>query len=740
MNKRLILNFTLFGFISILAQVSLFRALLNLTGGNELTIAIALGGWFIGQALGNLIAIPLAKTREVSQRYLIISFIMLALLIPLVIVSIQVFHTSVGLTPGEVANLSVDVLASLIFITPVTLLLGGIFTFACRAGFEGAFAVPGIYIFEGVGSALGGLLATLSLNITLNTLLLGVFTGTFCALSALLFSYKKRPGVARLVGAVVSGLLIVIFIAGMVDGLWSNVYHYVRDRYGFQKLSLERVVSSPYGEISIVRDETVVSIYQSGSLISSHPNPFFVEETVYLPLLLQPHPENLLIIGGGVGGELDMALDFPLDGVVLLQKDDSLVEVAGELGLIPEDERLRIVSEDPVKYLGGEGDRYDVVILNVGDPSTAETNRYYTVEFLEMCKERLKDGGVMVTFADSDENYIGPDMADYLKSHRLTYERVFERVEVIPGGRAIFILTDDEELEINQEVLTERAKRYDISPQYFTPEYISYRFQYGRKMMFLRALEGASGIVNTYEKPIAYYFDLLLWTSRTSPQMRSFFRFNARYGDWWFIAVLGLVVLAVILVRRRRSTFLNASIFLGGFTAITFEIVLIVLYQSLLGDVYQDIALIFADFMLGLAVGGFISARVFGGGGRKLRSARWTLMAILGSLALFYIALPELVLSLNVSLVSFVIYTGIFIVSGMVGSLFSIASVMLDREGASPGGVGGILHSLDSLGALLGSIYATLLALPISGVFQVSVNISVLMAGLLAVGLVMGRR
>jgi spermidine synthase len=735
LKKRLYINFTLFGLISILAQVGLFRGLLNLTGGNELTIVIAFGGWFIGQTIGNLIAIFFGRDRKTARRWLFTSLMILSVLIPLSIILIQVFHISMGLTTGEVANLGVDSLASLIFITPVAILLGGIFTLGCKVSYKGVFAVPSVYIFEGVGSAIGGLVATFSLEIMFNTLLLGILTTIISVITAVSVLLDVKSRFIRITAFVLSSVILVVSIGGMIDGYWSELYDDIRDRFSYPEFELIDTFASRYGEISLVRNKGGLSVYQSGSLISSYPDEFNLEETIYLPILLHPHPEDILIVGGGPGGEVEFVLEFPLKRVVLCQKDETLVNISREyMSVIPEDERLGIVNEDPVRYLDTTDDKFDVIILNVGEPSTAETNRYYTVDFLWKCKRRLKDGGMVVNFATSDENYIGPDMADYLKSLFITYQKVFFYVKYIPGAKVIFVLTD-EKMELIPENLVGRIVEYEYSPEYFDENYIKYRLQQGRCDTFKIVLRNASGVVNTYDKPIAYYFDLLLWTSKTSPSLRDFFRFNRESGDWWFVSSVGFIILLIILSRRRISTVLKASIFIGGFTAITFEIILIVLYQSLLGDVYRNIALIFADFMIGLSAGSFIIAKYLSRRRMTIAVAYIIFFVLLAILTLHYFLIPNIILISHFRAINIIIYLSIFIVSSCVGGLFSVVSVIKDWAGIKAGRIGGVLHSLDTLGALLGSVYASLIALPVSGAWRASTNIGLLSGGILVIAL-----
>jgi spermidine synthase len=56
-----------------------------------------------------------------------------------------------------------------------------------------------------------------------------------------------------------------------------------------------------------------------------------------------------------------------------------------------------------------------VIILNVPDPQTAQLNRFYTAEFFRSARDHLAPGGLLALQLRSSEDYISPDLAEFLR-------------------------------------------------------------------------------------------------------------------------------------------------------------------------------------------------------------------------------------------------------------------------------------------------------------------------------------
>ncbi len=132
------------------------------------------------------------------------------------------------------------------------------------------------------------------------------------------------------------------------------------------------------------------------------------EMMVGLPGLYHGNPENILIIGGGDGGAVKMALQIPsVKKVTLVEIDRSVMDVC--LKYLPkvsdgslDDPRVEVVIADGLEYVKNCGQKFDVISLDLTDPipdSPAEA--LFGEEFYKDVKALLTDNGVVATHCGS---------------------------------------------------------------------------------------------------------------------------------------------------------------------------------------------------------------------------------------------------------------------------------------------------------------------------------------------------
>src|ERR1039458_9763905 len=149
------------------------------------------------------------------------------------------------------------------------------------------------------------------------------------------------------------------------------------------------------------------SIYDNGVILASVPDENAAEEAVHYALPDPPAPRHLLMIGGGVNGSITQALKHPtVERIDYVELDPALIDMARQLfpaqsAPFVSDPRVHVHYADGRyflrnyhrDYLKASGNTFDVIILNVPDPQTAQLNRFYTAEFFRSARDRLAPGG-----------------------------------------------------------------------------------------------------------------------------------------------------------------------------------------------------------------------------------------------------------------------------------------------------------------------------------------------------------
>ena len=84
---------------------------------------------------------------------------------------------------------------------------------------------------------------------------------------------------------------------------------------------------SPYGRLTVQARDGQRIFYQNG-LLAFETQGTFPEEVAHLPLLAHPDPQEVLLIGGGVAGDVREILKHPVASVTYVELDPLLISAA----------------------------------------------------------------------------------------------------------------------------------------------------------------------------------------------------------------------------------------------------------------------------------------------------------------------------------------------------------------------------------------------------------------------------
>jgi spermidine synthase len=135
--------------------------------------------------------------------------------------------------------------------------------------------------------------------------------------------------------------------------------------------------------------------------MTSEAEEFFYHENIVHPAAIA-HPclKRVLVIGGGDGGVCKQVFKYPgVERITLVELDPAVIEVARQyLGKIHggalDDPRLELRLEDGAAYVRGTRDKFDLVILDLTDPSDVSSGLYQP-EFFAACRAVLNPGGAL---------------------------------------------------------------------------------------------------------------------------------------------------------------------------------------------------------------------------------------------------------------------------------------------------------------------------------------------------------
>ncbi|MFY9853925.1 MAG: hypothetical protein WAK26_08630 [Terracidiphilus sp.] len=453
------------GFSAIIGQVVLMRELMVVFNGNEISLGIMLATWLFWTAVGSMLCSSLALGRRNPRGAVAVLEFLLGVSLPLTIWALRSSKSLFQTVPGELVGPVPVLLASLVCLSVFCIVAGALFVAAARMyGHERTVdarsAVSSSYLLEAAGSALGGIIASQVLLRFLSPFQIAgvIFLLNICmAVSLLLHMSRKHFGLVAAV-AVALAIFLLVRVAP-----WLESAAQARQWRGFHLLASR---DSIYGNLTVVETGNIRSLYENGLILANSPDESAAEESVHYALLEHPAPRHLLMIGGGASGAIAQALRHPtVESIDLVELDPALIGVAREF--FPTESaplffnpKVHLHYADGRAYLKSARYKFDVIIVNVPDPQTAQLNRFYTAEFFRSAREHLAPGGLLALQLRSSEETISPGLQEFLRCINHTLQEAFPYVVAIPGETIHFFAAMSSEVLTDNPHVLEHFRNY----------------------------------------------------------------------------------------------------------------------------------------------------------------------------------------------------------------------------------------------------------------------------------------
>ena len=290
---------TLIGFSAVIGQIVLMRELIVVFNGNEMSLGIMLATWLFWTAAGSSLSSILAMGGNKTRRAVAAFECLLAVSLLPTLWALRASKALLQTVPGELVGPLQMILASLACLSLFCAFSGALFVVAARM-FEQECAVSSrraassAYMFEAVGSGLGGIVAGIVLLRFLESFQIATIVAilNLCMAAVLLFRMNRKELGVMTGAAALIAILLVTYAAPPLDRsaqqrLWR----------GFRVAGSH---DSIYGNLTVIENGNLRSIYDNGVILANAPDESAAEEAVHYALLEHPAPRHLLMIGGGV--------------------------------------------------------------------------------------------------------------------------------------------------------------------------------------------------------------------------------------------------------------------------------------------------------------------------------------------------------------------------------------------------------------------------------------------------------
>jgi spermidine synthase len=718
------------GAMALGVQIYLLREFLVTLAGDEAVLGLGLGAWLggialgagLGRSLGGKFARALAVGALAGLGLAGFSGMVLA----------RLGRSLVGVPNGELVPLGPCLLlALLVFALPGAMVGAGFVALAASAAHASPHArdaIGRLYVYEAIGSLTAGLFVSLVMLPLWPPLVgLGLLLG-LCFAAAWPAAYARRiagrwllPGMALLASA--SALPVV---ARPVEAAT------VRARFGSLVAGVRLVdwVDTPYQHVDLGGDEVRV-LYAGGQYVASFPDPSEDESRAHQLMLLAEHPARVLVFGSIETGALRFCLQHRVERLDLVLLDRRAFELTRRY-LGPDDQRaladprVRVVFDDPRRFLAQSRDAYDLVAYLGPDPVTLLHARATTVEFFRLVAARLAPRGVYVTRFAAGANVQAGQVGITGASLYRSLGDGFPVVRAVPEPEARLVAGfSPDAVTLEPGRLAARYRERAIESDVFSPELLPSLFPPERVATLERELRRTARtlVPSSDDRPLSFLHALGVRQQVARSAWAPLLAWTADHPV--ALALLGLgpslvVLLWQVIARRHRrpvAAALHATLVTGA-AGMAWSLMLFFSFQTRVGALYSELGALSALFMAGLGAGGAWTTR---------RASRrplvlWAQAVAFGGalvVALAFALLGRLTAS---GMLLAVVHAALLVAAGVAtGTVFPAAASALLDQGKTAVGTAGLVELADHAGAALAAVFAAVVFVPALGLTRTAV-------------------
>ncbi len=680
MRDKIAIRLPLFGlgFLSIGSQIYLIRELFNLFYGNELLVGCVLSEWMLLTGCGAYLSRYFNNTYS-HKGFLLILLLTLSVLPAIMLVSMDMVKA--WFFPyGSIVGLWKMNLMSILLLFPLCLINGLLFPLLSRL-FSPSQRITA-YSIESIGSMCAGALVNLVFLWVFSTWQGLTVIMAVTLITVLFFAFFYHNRLQFILALFFSTISIGIFVLFGYQDFSDKL------RFPDQQILFNR--STPYGQVVITENENQLNIYENGILLCSSGNEMQNEQSVHFAMIQHPSPVNILQVSGGFSGSTQEILKYHPARIDYVEMNPSLIKIASLFSEAIKDPRIHTHSMDVRRFIRQVPIQYNVVLIDLPEPSTLQVNRLYSDEFFSELKKKLNPGAVLSLPLPATGEYVSEHAERLNASLFYTLRKSFRHVMIVTVDRNYFLCSDSLlRIDIPALIVQKGIPTVFVNPYYMDSRQIRERSDK------LQAGLPQDVSINHDFHPVTMVYHLL-WSLQI---------FSAKPMP---LMVIILVIVFLVLISLNP---INAGLFTGGFTLASLEMILILALQVFLGYIYQWVGMIIMITMLGLSTGAIISLKITRVHLLKTYLFLQVILAVF-SLVLTFFLLWLNHLSLAEGMLQLFLFLSAFLVSLMVGAEYGLA---LRLSGPSPVDAVAKNYAADLFGAALGAFLTCVFLFPLFG-------------------------
>ncbi|MFH2037262.1 MAG: hypothetical protein ABIJ45_12730 [Candidatus Zixiibacteriota bacterium] len=659
-----------------------------------------------------MIAVAVGAVTGRYLKSLNIQLVMLTgvLLLPLSLVLIRLSPIMFGTVPGEYLPFYISVIIAIVGLIPVGLISGIVFTTISNEGHRPAASVARVYLWEGVGAFIGGIMVYALVGSVLSGIAMSLILAILIVFICRTTSLNLR--IYLLIGFGIIGMATVTVKSSYLERYLDQLKY-----SGFQVVDS---FDTKYSHQALLKKDDLTILMTNGSVEVTRPDIEFNEDLLLSGLAYLPGDslKKVLYVGRPEFGLGELAAQ--LDNI-RLDCFDPRTGLAKRLKKIDSAQykNVTLFETDLLASLRGEDrllTKYDLIVLYFASFDSFESSRYLERESILKFENLLANGGILQIVLDIDtDRHISDNKRLVLQSINNNFRPHFASFNYWPGNVTLLFYAGSNSLNIEYDAVVSRLNSLYDSSQYLNENYLFDKFEPLKRDRLDKLLERDL-------PPIKYgtaiiHFQLLL--TATQNKIDSIILPNILFPTYSPIlvgAILLIGFISILFPGNRRRRFALILYLIAGFVSISVELIAFYQYQLQAGMLYGEISILIAVFMLGLALGTYYSGRL-----NKENLEFPSLLLLLSSIFIFYFSYQVVVPScLLLYYIAF-----IFVTAMATGSLFVAATdrYYFGKTDANRG----LGYAFEISGSALGALTIATLIVPLFGANFVLVSLMIIL-------------
>jgi spermidine synthase len=476
------------------AEVVWTRLLSLLIGGTVYTFSIILAVFLLGLGLGSTLGSFLGREARSPRVALAVCQLLLGGTIAWAALqltrSLPYWPIDPSIAKHPWLNFQLDIVRCLWAILPAAILWGASFPLALAAAQnsstgagkqDAAYLVGGVYAANTIGAILGAALFSMSLIGQIGTqhsqqvLVMVAAAAAVVALAPLLLPRRDKPAA----GGALAGALATAVVFACAWLAWTVpptpgelIAHGRRTASRAGDYAIVYQGEGATSSVAVTLIEGARNFHVSGKIeASSEPQDMRLQRMLgHIPALVHPAPKSVLVVGCGAGVTAGSFLVHPsVERVVICEIEPLIPQVvarhfADENYGVVAHPKVEIVYDDARHFILTSREKFDIITSDPINPWVKGAATLYTREYFELCRSRLKPGGVITQWVPLYESNL-----DAVKSELATFFEVFPEGTVWSNdyegqGYDVVLLGQAGPLKIDVDRILERLGRRDQAP------------------------------------------------------------------------------------------------------------------------------------------------------------------------------------------------------------------------------------------------------------------------------------